>query len=107
MNVTEQGLWAREIGKAHQSHIFHWTAAHSRKLNPVDVIYRIPICHWSREAEWKLITCSVSCLFDVFPGLLGQCISVTSPRGMAGRRLDNCGVRMLDSFDPKHIGRTQ
>lgn len=30
MNVTEQGLWAREIEKAHQSHIFHWTAAHFR-----------------------------------------------------------------------------
>ena len=39
MNVTEQGLWAREIGKAHQSHIFHWTAAHFRKLNPVDVTW--------------------------------------------------------------------
>ena len=30
MNVTEQGLWAREIEKAHKSHIFHRTAAHFR-----------------------------------------------------------------------------
>ena len=30
----------------------------------------------------------------VFPGPLGQCISVTYPRRTAGRRLDNLGVRM-------------
>ena len=107
MNVTEQGLWAREIEKAHQSHIFHRTAAHFRKLNPVDVIYRIPICHWSRDAEWKLITCSVSCLFDVFPGLLGQCISVAFPRGTAERRLENLEMRMLEPCDLKLIGRTE
>ena len=34
--------------------------------------------------------------YGVFPGSLGQCISVTYPRRTAGRRLDNLGVRMRE-----------
>ena len=40
-------------------------------------------------------------LYGVFPGPLGQCISVTYPRRMAGRRLDKLGVRMREHFSGK------
>ena len=36
--------------------------------------------------------------YGVFPGPLGQCISVTYPRWMAGRCLDNLGVREHEHF---------
>ena len=43
-------------------------------------------------------SCLAPCLVPVFPGPLGQCISVTYPRRTAGGRLDHLGVRMCEHF---------
>ena len=53
--------------------------------------------HTNRHAVHGRFTLASS-QYSVFPGPLGQCISVTFPRRTAGRRLDNLGVRMREHF---------